>query len=235
MITTHDAEATIKAYAREKNPTWFAEIRETDLIAKELRYHIACYRSQTLGFSQKKKDKSPILSSDNIKNTNFEIVKDYINNHVLSMNMVVSMNTLLKMYGGCYKNMLKSRMTEEFPGKLIFFQPSGKECEVVISASASSLCSTPVSPKQFIKKAAEYLRQDILLYQVSSMKTSWPPTVEELSGEARDFPESLMELLTQGLYFNSSTYRFLHGRYDSCCYSWESYDCKTFCLRYGIA
>ena len=137
-------------------------------------------------------------------------------------------------------------MTEEFPGKLIFFQPSGKEWEVVISASASSLCSTPVSPKQFIKKAAEYLRQDILLYQVRSMKTSWPPTVEELSGEARDFPESLMEFFTslffedkktsaQGLYFNSSTYRFLHGRYDSCCYSWESYDCKTFCLWYGIA
>ena len=45
VITTHDDEATIKDYAREKNATWFAEIRETDLIAKELR---------TLGFSKKK-------------------------------------------------------------------------------------------------------------------------------------------------------------------------------------
>ena len=206
VITTHDAEATIKAYAREKNPTWFAEIRETDLIAKELRYHIACYRSQTLGFSQKKIDKSAILSSDNIKNTNFEIVKDYINNHVLSMNMVVSMNTLLDMCGGCYKNKLKSRMTEEFPGKLIFFQPSGKECEVVISASVSSLCNTPVSPKQFIKKTAEYLRQDILLYQVRSMKTSWLPTVEELSGVARDFPESLMEFFIS-LFFEDKRHQ----------------------------
>ena len=69
------------------------------------------------------------------------------------------------MYGGCYNNKLKSRITQVFPDKLIYFQPSGKECEVVISATASSLRSTPVSPKQFIKKAAEYLRQDLLLYE----------------------------------------------------------------------
>ena len=76
---------------------------------------------------------------------------------MLSMNMVVSMNTFLEIYGGCYKNMLKSRITQVISGKLIFFQPSGKEYEVVISATASSLRSTPVSPKQFLKKAAEYL------------------------------------------------------------------------------
>ena len=137
---------------------------------------MTCYRSQILGFNQKKTvgDTSPILSSDNIKNTNFEVVKDYINNHMLSMNMVVSMNTLLEMYGGFYKNKPKSRITQVFPSKLIFFQPSGKECEVVMSETASSLRSTPVSPKQFIKKAAEYLRQNILLYQERSTKTGWP-------------------------------------------------------------
>ena len=61
-------------------------------------------------------------------------------------------------------------------------------------------------PKRFIKKAAEYLRQDILLYQVRSMKTSWPPTVEELSGEARDFPENLMEFFTS-LFFEDKRHQ----------------------------
>ena len=68
------------------------------------------------------------------------------------------------------------------------------------SATVSSLRSTPLLPKQFIKKAAEYLRQDILLYQERSMKTSWPSTVEELSGEDRDFPESLMEFFTSWFF-----------------------------------
>ena len=57
----------------------------------------------------------------------------------------------------------------------------------------------PVSPK-FIKKAAEYIQQYILLYQERSMETSWPLTVEELSGKDRDFPESLMEFFTSIIF-----------------------------------
>ena len=144
----------------------------------------------------------------------------------------------------CMVVTIKTSSNQVFPGEFIFFQASGQECEVVMSATGSSLRSTPVSPKQFIKKAAEYLRQDILLYQERSMKTSWPPTAEKLSGEDRDFPESLMEFFTSSFFDDKSHQRkdytsiprLLHCRYDSRCYSWESPDdCKTFCLRFGIA
>lgn len=51
-VTTMDAQLTIKAASREKMERFYYEIKDDDLIARELRYHKSCYRSFVLGFTQ---------------------------------------------------------------------------------------------------------------------------------------------------------------------------------------
>ena len=44
-VTVHtlNVESAIKAAAKEKNPTLYFEIKDAELIARELRYHKNCY------------------------------------------------------------------------------------------------------------------------------------------------------------------------------------------------
>ena len=46
-VTVHklNVESTIKAAANEKNPTLYFEIKDADLIARELRYHKTSYKA----------------------------------------------------------------------------------------------------------------------------------------------------------------------------------------------
>ena len=48
-VTVHtlNIESATKASAKEKNPTLYFEIKDADVIARELRYHKACYKAFT--------------------------------------------------------------------------------------------------------------------------------------------------------------------------------------------
>ena len=90
-VTVHtlSIESAIKAAAKEKNPTYF-EIKDADLIARELRYHKTCYNAFT---------KEPTLSASHTQSVDkqsnlddeieeqqtgdFESVCEYIIHHVL--------------------------------------------------------------------------------------------------------------------------------------------------------
>ena len=51
MIERDEAEDTIKAVAKAKNPNLYFEIKDVDLFAKEFKTHVHCYREFTRGFN----------------------------------------------------------------------------------------------------------------------------------------------------------------------------------------
>ena len=52
MIKRDEAEDTIKAVAKAKNPNLYFEIKDVDLFAKEFKTHVHCYREFTRGFNK---------------------------------------------------------------------------------------------------------------------------------------------------------------------------------------
>ena len=54
-VQTLDAEATIKAAAKENNLDMYSEIKDVCLIAKEFKFHFHCYRDFTRGFHHKER------------------------------------------------------------------------------------------------------------------------------------------------------------------------------------
>ena len=52
MIEIDEAEDTIKATAKLKNPNLYFEIKDVDLFPKEFKAHVHCYREFTRGFNK---------------------------------------------------------------------------------------------------------------------------------------------------------------------------------------
>ena len=52
MIERDEAEDTIKAVAKAKNPNLYFEIKDVDLFAKEFKTHVHCYREFTRAFNK---------------------------------------------------------------------------------------------------------------------------------------------------------------------------------------
>ena len=52
MIERAEAEDTIKAVAKAKNPNLYFEIKDADLFGKELQTHVHCYRKFTRCFNK---------------------------------------------------------------------------------------------------------------------------------------------------------------------------------------
>ena len=107
-VTVHtlNVECAIKAAAKVKNLTYF-EIKDADLIARELRYHKSCYKAFT---------EEPTLSASHTQSVDeqsnldeeveeqqqtgdFESVCEYITHHVLDEKTAVSMSVLHTIYG----------------------------------------------------------------------------------------------------------------------------------------
>ena len=60
------AENTIKAAAKLKNTSLYAEIKDLNLIAKEFKYHEKCYTEFTFGFSEKFREPGQSTASRNL-------------------------------------------------------------------------------------------------------------------------------------------------------------------------
>ena len=52
VVTLDKVESSIKAAAKVKMPTFYFEVKEMDLIAKELKYHVTCYKTFIIGFTE---------------------------------------------------------------------------------------------------------------------------------------------------------------------------------------
>ena len=200
---TYDAEMTIKSAAKEKMLDFYAANKYEDLIAKELHYHLSCYRSFTRGFSRNFQDSEPQTSTENddvelSATGDFQAVKDIISRQITDGKQAVSMAILHEVYGlgvgnTRYRSKLKARIIREYGNRLSFVAMHANKCELVFDPTL------PIHEIDFknkdgcIEKAAKYLRDDIIKYKSNLPEFSWPPRVEDLRNNAMNMPESLTD------------------------------------------
>ena len=133
--------------------------------------------------------------------SNFDKVVEHINQFVIEQ-QATSMKTLHTIYGGKvndkrYRGKLKLLIKNKFSDEVIFFRSSYHRLEVIISKVAVIQNFHDVSNKDiYLKKAADYLQQDILKYAEEVPSESiWPPTANSLLSEDRHLPKSLVSFL----------------------------------------
>ena len=105
-VLTKEGETTIKSACKEKLPWYYLKIEDTDLIARELKYHKLCFSTFTYGYSIQKEcqlDNSGLYKGKAAQSTyeqgDFQSVIDYINEHVKTKKEAISMTTLDTIYG----------------------------------------------------------------------------------------------------------------------------------------
>ena len=125
---TKQSEKTIKDAAKNKNDDMYYEIKDLDLIAKEFKYHICCYKNFT-------KKTETVDKKDN----KFEAVVTYIENEIITGNKAISMNVLGKIYGGTRRQYLKKKIIDNFSTKLQFISIDSKNSEIVVNSELSNL------------------------------------------------------------------------------------------------
>ena len=119
-ITTEQAPMSIKQNAESmEDKTIYFEIKDVDLIAKELRYHRHCYKE----FTRKKLEK--LLNVNETQKGDCQKVKDIIEKLVLNQNQAVSMANIHNAYAlhpndTRYRSKLKERIENDYKKQLLF-------------------------------------------------------------------------------------------------------------------
>ena len=167
VITTTKVVNIIRIATQIKNPELYLEIKDTDLVAKELRYHPSCYRNYTRDFNEseiqrKEQELFPNSTSGEFQRQgDYESVKEYITKHVLEEQQAVSLSVLQTIYGldndTRYRSKLKSRIVKDFPTELTFMSVGRKEPEILVSSSIADR-----DKEGCIIKCAEYLHEEII-------------------------------------------------------------------------
>lgn len=198
-ITTTNAAAKIKEAAEAKNESLYYEIKDIDLIAKEFKYHVFCYKDFVR--EDKSSQSQDHTESGNLKG-DFQAMVDCIEKRVLSQNQAISLSLIHELYGihvhdTRYRNKLKSRIQSQFPDKLLFVSISKTISEVVISKDGINSHTLLNSPDIIIKEAAELLRSDILDYASNMPKLDWPRTVYRRSKTGGYTATSVSNIISQ--------------------------------------
>ena len=210
-ITTSIASNSIKKAAEEKHPEIYIMIKDEDLIAKEMKYHRYCYKNFTLGFGMSfqsntnKNDSNSQTSEEGRESGNYEAVKDFIINHVVSEKRAVSMKKLHAIYGlknddVRYRGKLKQRIMRDFHNEIQFLKPSnGQMSEIVtcINISIEEFDFNSNKKQECVIAAAGYLRQEILNYSENLPELNWPPNIEELTSNERNPPPILLTFMKE--------------------------------------
>ena len=189
--------------AKDKMPSFYYEIKNAGLIAKELKFHDSCYNTFTHGYSKVFRDCDTVILKDNNQPEEFQqqgdygSVKEYINRHVLFEKKAVSMNVLHTIYGlrpydTRYRSKLKIRIKKDFSGKISFLSVGSTVPEIIVDVSIPTAEMAFKDKDGCIIKAAEYLRKDIVSHSENLPELSWPPNLEELNQEERKPPKTLM-------------------------------------------
>ncbi len=181
-----------------------------DLIAKEFRYHEKCYKDYTRICS---KSTQKVINEDDVSTSvnfgDFDALKEFVQEHVINGDQSVSMKLLTDVYGlnkddTRVRSKVKKKLENEFGDQILFVSVAYHEAQVVISRKAiseTSLSSFVRENKDFIlKEAAKILRGDIIDMIATAPSLRWPPTVEDLTVDERQPPQSLIEFLSLMLH-----------------------------------
>lgn len=172
-----------------------------DLISAEFKYHKRCYKE--------------LMTEDKVgsvvgrPNQGFKKVIEHIDNHVMKMNQVVSMNTI---HDICFgkpdintntgsilkrKQRLKLMLKDHFGESIAIIGTASNHPDVLInSENLDSEVTLNSNQESIIKNAAKFLRKDILEFCSKLTPLSWPPTIEELLSENRLPPPATILFLT---------------------------------------
>ena len=213
-VTVHtlNVESAIKAAAKEKNPTLYFEIKDADLIARELRYHNTCYnafaKETTLsaGHTQSVDEQSNLDEEVEEQQTgDFESICEYIIHHVFEEKTAVFMSVLHTIYGlspsdSRYRSKLKDRIMKRFKDQINFLPVGPKTPEILVDASSSVSELAFKDKSGCIIKAAEYLPNDVISYSQNLPTVSWPLQAEELQRNDELLPPNLLLFLRHMLH-----------------------------------
>ena len=172
-----------------------------DLIAAEFKYHDRC-RKELMRDERE-------TTSVGRPNAGFKKVLDHIDDYVVKLNQVVSMN---QVYDICYgnssndaskesvlkrKQRLKKMINDHYGDSILIIGTNVNHPEVIIYArNLDSKVTLNSCKESIIKNAAACLRKDIIEFCSKLPPLSWPPTLEELLSETRLPPPSTIFFLT---------------------------------------
>lgn len=204
-ITTFNAESAIKFSAKSKNESLYREIENLDLIAKEFKVHEPCYKNLTLEYYSNQKKEAETSASVSMENetsacyskSNYEEVKEFVNDVIIQEKKPASMKLLHEIYGlgignTSYRHKLKTRLQNDFGETICFLSQKNKTLpEIVISAEYFTADTVFHSNEQTIKHAAKILRKDIFKKFDSFSMENWPPDPQELDTPELEPPQSI--------------------------------------------
>ena len=221
VLQTFSACKTVKlAAVIHSDDEMLRQVTGEDLIAKEFKMHLNCYKEYTRVCSKQSLGGISSLSvnedSENETRTanNFKTVCSFIVDHVIRGHQSVSIKVLTEMYGfdkedSRLRSKVKQRIENEFGDKIAFVSIAYHESQIVVSRSV--LEDTCVSNfikenKKFIlKESARHLWSDITEMISKAPELPWPPTTEALSWPDRQPPESVKELFRSVLHSTHHT------------------------------
>ena len=131
---------------------------------------------------------------------NFQNLKNFVQEHIIDGDQSVSIKLLTELYGfdkedSRLRIKVKQKLEQEFNDRICFVSTSYHEAEVVISRRVlidTSLSSFIKGNEGFIlKEAASIIRKAILGLIETVPDCVWPSTIEALTAENRQPPDSV--------------------------------------------
>ena len=195
LLCTKGAEEKIKRAAEDKDDkNLLLQIRDVDLIAKELQMHDSCYNNYTRVASERE-----VEVTEN--RGNFDAVKEFIHENILLLNQAVSIAKIHEIYGDGnskdtrYRHKLKQKIEECFGDDIRFLTIDKVTPQIVINAKSLNETAIVRSREVIVNLAAEYLKEDIQSYAERTPELSWPPSVTDLERQEKDMPCSVEKIL----------------------------------------
>ena len=161
------------------------QVRDVDLIAKELQMHDTCYSNYTRVVSERE-------AKETENGGNFDAVKEFINENILLLNQAVSIVKIHEVYGDGnskdtrYRHKLKQKIEECFGDDIKFLTIDKVTPQVLINAKSLNETAIVRNREVMVNLAAKYLKKDIQSYAERTPDLSWPPYITDLENQEKD-------------------------------------------------
>ena len=215
MTTT--AEESIKEAANLKNDEGILrQVRDVDLVAKELRYHNTCRRDYTRKLSNPHSTREPSATATQIDahQEAFNFVCQYIEDTIIRGGNVERVTMLREKYlshlqenypdeyNPNYKtDKLKRKLAKHFGNRLQYWQPNYKSDLVYATDILKGLAieepfEMASSDERIVEECGLLLRRNILDMQKKQENMPWPPKASYFLSKSAYIPGLLQGLLS---------------------------------------
>ena len=210
VLQTFSACKTVKlAAAIHSDDEMLRQVTGEDLIAKEFKMHLNCYKECTRVCSKQSLGGVNSLSvdegSENETRTanNFKTVCSFIMDYVIGGHQSVSIKVLTEMYGfdkedSRLRSKVKQRIENEFGHKIASVSIGYHEPQIVVSRSVledTGVCNFIKENKNFIlKESARHFRSDITEMISKASELPWPKLFHGLTDSLLKVSKNFLDL-----------------------------------------